>query len=119
MSTSGVIVISGATGPFSACINGPYDPTSETSGGYTVYSKRGDASMCIEHYGGRWQVKPLSYKGKDTCFALIAGDCALEACASRVWKVHDGENRVDQPSMKIVAGPDAEREVSGCCICPT
>ena len=119
MSTSGVIVISGATGRFSAGINGPYDPTSETSGGYTVYSKRGDASMCIEHYGGLWQVKTVSSKGKPVWFAHIAGGCALEACASRVWKVQDGENWVDQPSMKIVAGPDAEREVSGCCICPT
>ena len=117
-------VISGATGRWAKSINGYFAATQEKSlDGRVVYGKCGDASMCIEHYGGLgaplWRVKTLSSKGKDACFAHIAGGCALEACASRVWKVHDGENWVDQPSMKIVAGPDAEREVSGCCICPT
>ena len=107
--------ISGATGFYSAGINGTYDRTSETSGGYAVYSKSGDASMCIVHFGGTWQVKPVSNKGKDACMAYVAGDCALQDCASRVWKVQDGQTHVDQASVKLATGSEAERQVCGGC----
>ena len=107
-------------------MNGSFDRTSETSGGYAVYSKRGDASMCIEHFGGQWQLKPVSLKGKDGCwayvagdkdgcYAYVAGDCALQDCTSRVWRVVDGETHVDQASVKLATGREAERQVCGSC----
>jgi len=86
------------------------------SGDYAVYSKCGDASMCIEHCGGVWQVKPVADKGKDECSAFVTGGCALEACTSRVWSVWDGKTFHDQPSVKMVTGAEAERAVSGPCI---
>ena len=118
MSGNNVVFISGATGQYSFGINGPYDRTSETRHGYAVYGKRGDASMCIEHYGGRWQVKAVSSKGSDRCSAYVTGGCALEACTSRVWKVFDGKAYVNQSSVRIATGADAEREVSGGCMRP-
>jgi hypothetical protein len=116
MSAGAVVFISGATGPWAAAINGPYDRTGEISGGYAVYSKRGDPSVCIEHRGGHWQVKDVSSKGKYACMAYVAGGCALEDCTSRVWKVDDGVPEhplIDQPSVKMVTGREAERQVSG------
>ena len=104
MSAGPVVFISGATGLSAAVINGPYDRTGAISGGYAVYSKRGDPSMCIEHQGGRWQVKDVSNKGKSACKAYVAGGCALEDCTSRVWKVGNGKEFDDQPSVKMATG---------------
>ena len=106
MSAGAVVLISGATVPWAAAmsINGPYDRTGEISGGYAVYSKRGDPSMCIEHRGGQWEVKDVSGKGTDGCMAYVAGGCALEDCTSRVWKVNDGKEFDDQPSVKMATG---------------
>jgi hypothetical protein len=87
---AGPVFISGATGPCAASINGFFVVTEEKSlDGRLVLSKRGDPSVCIEHYGGAWEVKPASFKGKDGCVAYVAGGCALEDCASREgweWK---------------------------------
>jgi hypothetical protein len=116
MSAGAVVFISGATGPRAAAINGPYDCTGEISGKYTVYSKRGDPSICVEHRVGYWEVKPASFKGKAGCFACVAGGCALEDCASRVWRVYDGKGYNDQPSVKMATGREAERQVSGGCM---
>ncbi len=113
---AGPVFISGATGLFAAAINGYYAPTQEKGfDGRVVLSKRGDTSQCIEHFGGKWQVKPVSSKGKDACTAYVAGDCALQDCASRVWKVNDGAAHNEQPSVKMATGSEAERQVScGC-----
>jgi len=83
--------------------------------GRVVLSKRSDASMCIEHFGGKWQVKPVSSKGMNLYCAYVAGDCALQDCASRVWRVFDGETYVDQASVKLATGREAERQVCGGC----
>ena len=111
MSENDVVFISGATGQYSFRINGPYDRTSETRHGYAVYGKRGDASMCIEHYGERWQVMSSSQ-----FVAYVAGGCALAACTSRQWKVWDDKTFSDAPGVKMVTGAEAERKVSGCCL---
>ena len=117
---AGPVFISGAAGMYSAGINGFYTVTEEKScDGRVVLSKRGDASMCIEHFAGRWQVKEVSGKGTNVCMASVQGGCALEDCTSRVWKVDDGipENPlVEQPSVKMATGSEAERQVSGGCI---
>ena len=109
--------ISGATGVNAAVINGFYEPTQEKGlDGRALYAKRGDASMCIEHYGGKWQVKTVSSKGNNPCWASVAGGCGLDACTSRVWKVGDGKAFHDAPSVKLVAGAEAERQVRGGCL---
>jgi hypothetical protein len=114
MSEALVLYISGATGVRAAAINGIYDRTSETSGGYALYRKRGDGSMCMEHHGGKWQVKFVSVKGKNNCHAYVAGGCAAEACTSRPWKVWDDKAHIDAPLVKMVGGGEAVRQV-GCC----
>jgi hypothetical protein len=116
MSAGAVVFISGATGPKAAAINGPYDRTGEISGGYAVYSKRGDPSMCVEHRRGYWEVKDVSLKGRAACFAYVAGGCALEECTSRVWRVSNGKQFDDHPSLTMATGSEAERQVSGGCM---
>ena len=114
---AGPVFISGATGPDASSINGFYGVTEEKSlDGRLVLSKRGDPSVCIEHRAGRWQVKNVSEKGKDRCMASVAGGCALEDCTSRVWRVDDGVPEhplIDQPSVKMATGREAERQVIG------
>ena len=118
MSAGDVIFISGAAGTNAAAINGVYDRTSETSGGYAVYAKRGDGVMCMEHFEGTesWQVKPVSSKGTAGCRAYVAGGCAPEACTSRQWMVGDGKTFLDAPLVKMVAGAEAQRQVGCCCL---
>ena len=114
---AGPVFISGAAGLYSAGINGFYTVTEEKScDGRVVLSKRGDASMCIEHFAGQWQIKDVSSKGTDVAFAIVQGGCALEDCTSRVWKVLNGKEFEDQPSVKMATGSEAERQVSGGCI---
>ena len=110
------VLVSGATGGWAGAINGWFAPTQEKGlDGRVVYGKCGDGSMCMEHYAGKWQVKPVSSKGTNVRFAYVTGGCALEACTSRVWTVLNGKTFDDQPSVKAVTGADAEREVSGGC----
>ena len=114
---AGPVFISGAAGLYSAAINGFYTVTEEKScDGRVVLSKRGDASMCIEHFAGKWQVKDVSGKGKRACMASVQGGCALEDCTSRVWMVYNGKEDEDQLSVKMATGSEAERQVSGGCI---
>ncbi len=100
--------ISGATGNEAALINGFFEPTQEKGlDGRVLYAKRGDASVCIEHYGGQWKVKDAACKGMDAFWAYVAGGCGLEACASRMWTVigdgEDGEALHDAVDLKLVA----------------
>jgi len=112
-SRAGLVFISGAQGASS--VNGFWRATAERQGGRVVYVKVGDASndrYCIEHFGGKWQLKRVTHKGQNLCTAYVPGGCALEACTSRVWSVSDGETCVPQSSVKMLCGADAEREVS-------
>ncbi len=105
--------ISGAAGIHAASINGFFDPTQEKGpGGRVLYLKRGDANVCIEHFTSKWQVKPVSSKGSDSCFARVQGNCALQACTSPLWKVSEGKTFLKAPGVKIVT----EAEVSCCCM---
>ena len=113
-SSSSVIYLSGAVGPNSACINGCYEPTSEVQGGFAVYSKRGDAGICIEHKAGMWQVKLVSDKATSQCMAAIIGGHALKDCALRSWRARNDKNDLaEQPGMKMSTGSDAEQKVNG------
>ena len=107
------MVISGATGVSAALINGVLEPTQEKGlDGRVLYAKRGDASVCIEHYAGKWSVKDAACKRMDAFWANVAGGCGLEACTSRVWTsfdvIGDGEALHDADDLKLVA----EAEVS-------
>ena len=98
------MVISGATGAKAAAINGVLEPTQEKGlDGRVLYCKRGDGRVCMEHFAGKWQVKSVSMKGKNSCYASVAGGCAAEACTSRIWKVWDGKAFADAPLMKMAA----------------
>ena len=112
------VFISGATGIYAAKINGPFDPTQEKGlDGRVLYAKRGDKSMCMEHFGGKWQVKPVSYKGTANCYAYVLGGCGAEACTSRQWMVSfDTKTFAEAPLVKIVVGAEAQRQVGCCCL---
>ena len=107
--------LSGAQGVNASRVNGLWRATAERLQGRVVYVKVGDDSLCIEHFGGLWQIKFVSDKGKYASSAEVPGGCALEACTSRVWDVWDGTAFVPQPSVKMLFGADAEREVSCRC----
>jgi hypothetical protein len=113
---AGPVFISGATGPRAEVINGFYEATEEKGlDGRVVYMKRGDGSVCIEHFGGLWRVKFVSWKGTNMALADVIGFCAFEACDSRVWRVWvGGKVFQDQPSVKMLTGAEAELQVSGC-----
>ena len=55
--------------------------------GRFVYDKCGDASTCIAHEAGVWQLKLVSNLGKNISRALVAGGRALESCGSLPWTV--------------------------------
>jgi hypothetical protein len=112
------VFISGATGDNAASVNGFFEPTQEKGlDGRVLYAKRGDASTCLEHYEGDWEVKPVDRKGKNGCTGRVEGNCALEDCTSRRWKVaNDGQTFREAPSVKLVAGAEAERQVRGGCL---
>ncbi len=112
------VFISGATGVNAARINGFFDLTQEKGlDGRFILRTRGDASMLMEHFGGQWQVKLASDKGKANCYAYVEGGCLLAACTSRQWTVtFDGKTFSDAPGVKMVTGAEAERKVSGCCL---
>ena len=109
--------LSGAQGISASLVNGFWRATAERQGGRVVYVKVHDASVCIEYFGGTssWQVKPVPDKGQNNATAVVPGGCALEACTSRVWNVGDGTAFLPQPSVKMLFGADAEREVSCRC----
>ena len=116
------IFISGATGPNAQHINGHYSPTQERGlDGRILYRKEDchkqdcDDSICIEHLShteGVWQVKRLSCKGTDECYAVLQSACALEACTSCVWWVGIAGEWHEHPSVKMVSGGEAKRAVS-------
>jgi hypothetical protein len=113
------IVIFGATGPHASKINGIWARSQEISGGYHVYSKHGDTSLCIEHLTpiGQWQIKPVSQKGKNQSWASVEGHCPLENCFPVVWRVSESscfQSKVDQPSVKISIGSDPKIQAALC-----
>ena len=108
------IFISGIKGRHSV-VNGLYSPTREKGqDGRVLYRKNGDEALCIEHFEGRWRVKNQSDRGSVACFAYVEGGCALEDCRSRIWKVVEGEDFVDQRSVQMVTGEEAKSQASDC-----
>ena len=110
-SKSCTMVLSGVQG-VNSVINGLYLPTQETGQeGRVLYRKSGecgDEALCIEHFEGRWRVKNQSDRGSGMCCAYVEGGCALEDCRLHTWKVVEGRDFVDQPSVQMVAVAEAE-----------
>ena len=107
-------------GVYSAVINGFFEPTQEKGGdGRVIYAKRDEPSVCIEHFGGHWQVKLMSERGTANCFAeeYVGSDCAIEACTSYRWVDYDENDVLCNPSsfFEIATGEEAERQVRGSC----
>jgi hypothetical protein len=98
-------VISGFKGRH-CVINGLYSLTQETGqDGRMLYRKcgeLGDQALCIE------QIKYESDRGSGACLAYVDGGCALEDCRSRTWKLVEGGDFVDEPSVKMVTVADAD-----------
>jgi len=108
------VFICGATGPYSAMIDGFYEATEERGlDGRVLYKKRGGDGVWIEHFVKEWQIKHASDKGRDSGNAYVAGCCGLKACVSLVWDECDGKEYKEQPSLKMTTGPEAERQVGG------
>ena len=106
------MVLSGVQG-VNSVINGLYLPTQETGqDGRVLYRKSGecgDEALCIEHDDDDWWVIDRLGAGR----AYVEGCCALEDCRSRIWKVSDGDDFVDQPSVQMVTGDEAKTQASG------
>jgi hypothetical protein len=64
-----------------------------------------------------WQLKHVSLKGEYECYASVPGGCALEACTSRKWEVWNDNDWIVDSKVKMVTGAEAERAVSGPCVC--
>ena len=110
--------ISGATGSLASVVNGYYEPTEEKGAdGRVMYAKRGDGGVCIEHFEGKWDIKIISIKNSNVRFAYVSGRLAFEACTLKEWMVYDiiEKKFFEQPSVKMVTGAEAERQVGFLC----
>ena len=119
MSTRDVLFISGAEGAYAVSVNGIYDRTSEMRGGFSLYRKRDEPSVFIEHSDGDWDLMiNFGFPFFHFVAAIIEGGRVLEACASRVFYVRNGAN-IDEfdktTTIKIATGEEAERQVRGSC----
>ncbi len=85
--------------------------------GRVLYAKQGDASTCIEHFEGHWQVKAESNIGANNCWISVVGGCGLEARTSRVWKLWDGKAFHYAPLVKCVEWKEAEVKRCFACSC--
>ncbi len=128
------IFVRGATGPFSAKINGLFRPIKmKGPDGYLYYDKLGDDKMCIGHSEGKWRIlltthtfvifrqkkshcKKVRNRGIGIVYAEIPGLCALEDCERRLWSVWDGLAFQNQIGCEVVIGDEAEELVSAHCI---
>ena len=114
---SGPVFISGASGDSAAAMTGYYEPTLGFGmDGRVMYAKYGGGGVCIEHFGGFWQVKRVGHWGESACMASVAGGCALVDCVARVWARTSTDGPTEDMRMKLSTGDDAEQEVSGCCV---
>ena len=106
------IFISGVKGRHSV-VNGLYSPTHEKGqDGRVLYRKSdecGDEALYIEHDDDNWRV----IDKLNVYCAQVEGGCALEDCRSLIWKVSDGDDFVDQPSVQMVTGEEAKSQASG------
>ena len=114
---SGPVFISGASGDSAAAVNGYYEPTLGFGmDGRVMYAKYGGGGVCIEHFGGFWQVKRVGHWGESTSMASVAGGCALVDCVASVGCRASPNGPNEDMGMKLSTGDDAEQEVSGCCM---
>jgi hypothetical protein len=97
--------ISGASGNNADKINGAYDATAETCGGWPVHKKRGPEAYYIHFWVPvkKWILTYEGMKAKGASgFAFIAHDGSLESCAGVCkWEVTVDGKIVDQRSVRL------------------
>ena len=108
------MLLSGVEG-INSHINGRYLATQERGqDGRTLYRKTDDDQWCIEHFAGEWQVKAEFHRGSGLFAASVEGDCALEDCGLRKWRVYNSKNRLmNQPSVMMLTEREANSKASG------
>ncbi len=112
------VFISGATGDKAALINGVFVPTRMKGlDGRVLYAKQGDASTCIEHFKGHWQVKAVSNNGANNCWIYVVGGCGLEACTSRLWRWWEWDGNAFHYAALVKCVECKEAEVKRCFAC--
>ena len=106
------VFIVGRTGEHSE-LNGLFEATSERHDGRVRYMKCGYPKWILEHDGHNWNFKAAANAGKtnQTNLAHLDGDCALENCVDRVWKVFADGKFANDAKVKHFFGPNAEEEV--------
>jgi hypothetical protein len=75
---------------------------------YRKCGELGDQALCIESFEGRWQIKYESDRGSGACLVYCECGCALQDCLSRTWKLVEGGDFVDEPSVKMAIVADAD-----------
>jgi len=97
-----VVIYGASESPAASYVNGFFDPsTSKGMDGRLIYIKRGQTDVCLEHFNGQWQVKPVSEIGKDSFFATLQGNRALLDCSSNQWTLADGRGGSMRPPRPI------------------
>ncbi len=100
-------------------LNGYWEPDTslQLRGGRVVYVKVNHSDLCIEHYGGRWQLKWRMLIGHPDCLASAEGGCAFEDCSSRMWRLQlapGSSMQYTDEEVKMRTGDKARCKVSSC-----
>ena len=107
------VVVSGASGPCAARINGVFYVSDELSGGRCVYIKRDDPDVCIHFWEAsrQWFVAATTDKGKNSNgWACVVHDGGLDSASSlRTWKVTANGVFGDQPDVQVRLQHESER----------
>ena len=98
------VEVSGATGPRADIVNGTYMFTEERLNGKTVYSKRGDDSMCLYFACDKsWCITltESAKAGKIAGYAL-SDQVLSHPTLGKQWRVDDGKAWQPQPVVASV-----------------
>ena len=80
------LLLTGATGSKSQCINGIFDPSSphEFTNEQLLYVKRDDPAVCAAYSKTieSWCVQPVASKGTDVCYAFLKANQRIDACST-------------------------------------
>ena len=113
------VAISGATGPCAHHINGVYEPTPDSTDGFTSYKMQSqDVYLEYNSTRGHWQVKPLAHRGTTHAWMYISSGCVPPDSLSVNTSVHahvwDGEKFVTQMAVHFSRPNDDAVLIAGC-----
>ena len=101
-------MISGATGPKAASVNGVFEPTGEVYNGKVLFAKRGDADKWLRFVAstGKWTVSPTKDKDENStngwCFSAGPEKGHANPVCVTQWRVYTGSVVEDQASATCV-----------------